>query len=277
MTKDEYKEKVKLANHLTTIGTIKDITWSMSRFGKLTPVAEIDPVYINNVKISKVTLNNLRNLKNLHLNIGDKVKLIRSGEVIPKIIEVVERVNKDNAEAYDNYPAHCPYCDTILQPTDTDLYCVNKECPEQLILRFDHFVSDKAMNIPHFNKTMIRYLVNQGLIPSLSSLYSFDFIENYLGPGSSKSRNEKIMMELERSKSLPLRNFIYSLSIPGVTLKVAEVLEKELGKDWYEVEDFNLCRSLIGKKSTLEFLRFLFKNKDEIKYLMESSNFKIEK
>jgi DNA ligase (NAD+) len=197
--------------------TLREVTWQVGRTGKFTPVGRFDPVDINGVTISKATLHNIDEIRRLDLYINDTIEVIRSGDVIPKI---VGRVAPGGIPQDINYPAHCYSCNN---PTTEPHH---KLCKAVLIERTKHFVSREAMNISGVGEALITEMAERGVITQ----YPWEILQNPLvwmsDKGFSESCVQRLVKSLEKAKNTELWRFIYALGIEGVGKEAAKELAK---------------------------------------------------
>lgn len=222
------------------ITEILDIEFHVGRQGSLTPLAIIAPTKINDRTITKATLNNINDLKQKKYSIGDIIKVEMAGEVIPKITDIIEKSENETV-----IPCKCPSCGTILKE---DFCPANWECPEQKLNKLIYFASKPCLNIKTIGKTQIEFFVKEKLLN-----YPYDFFElkntikrvmnkpNWLAEKSFA----KIVESIEKSKYMPLDQFITSLGLPNI----AKTKANEIAQHFKIFESFINCR-----ESDLEFL-----------------------
>ena len=214
---------------------IVSISVQVGRTGALTPVAKVNPVYVSGVTVTNITLHNQDEIDRKDIRIGDKVLIERSGDVIPKIVKVVSRENK-NAVKY-KIREECPSCEkpTIKIDGDAVTRCVNAYCPAQFKGRVQHFCSKLAMNIDGLGEKIVEQLINNGLIKKLEDLYSINELElarlDRMGTKSAKN----IIRSINQSKNTTFSRFVYSLGIRNVGEHTAKTLEKHFNSN---IENF---------------------------------------
>ena len=206
------------AYQATTI--IKEIVVQVGRTGVLTPVAELEPVACAGVVISRATLHNFDEIRRLGVNSGDKVLLERAGDVIPKIVKVLE---KHSRGAFIP-PDLCPSCHGKIQKEkeeDVAWRCLNPSCPKQLERLLVHFSSRGAMDIEGLGESVIEQLLNKGLIKDLADIYFLNK-EHLLGLDLfADKKADNLLQAISESKSRPLSKFIYGLGIANIGIKAA--------------------------------------------------------
>jgi DNA ligase (NAD+) len=206
--------------------TLKDITLQVGRTGVITPVAELKPVECAGVVISRATLHNFDEIGRLGVKIGDRVVLERAGEVIPKIVKVVESVRTGKERAF-KVPKACPACgDKITKEKEEEVAyrCINLSCPAQIERSLVHFASRTAMDIEGLGESAVAQLVSKGLVKDFADIYSLKK-EDLLKLELFKDKKaENLLSAIEKSKRQSLSRLIYGLGIRHVGEKAAYVL-----------------------------------------------------
>ena len=151
---------------------LKNIEVQVGRTGALTPVAKLEPVQVGGVTVSNVTLHNPNEIKSKDIRIGDTVVVIRSGDVIPKIVRVVLEKRPSESKVFE-FPKKCPVCggDTAITDGDVIVRCINDECPSKIIRYIEYFVSKPAMNMERIGKEWIAVFTKSGLVKTPADLY----------------------------------------------------------------------------------------------------------
>ncbi len=211
--------------------TLKDIVLQVGRTGVITPVAILEPVECAGVTISRATLHNFDEIKRLDVRIGDRVIVERAGEVIPKIVKVVESVRKGRRELF-KVPQKCPECGgkiTKEKEEEVAYRCINPSCPAQLERGLVHFASRNAMDIEGFGESVVGQVVKNGLVRDFAGIYSLgkdDFLKLEL---FAEKRAQNLLDAIEKSKERPLARLLFALGIRHVGEKAAETLAEEFG------------------------------------------------
>jgi DNA ligase (NAD+) len=203
--------------------TVEDVIFSVGRTGTVTPVAKVKPVFCAGVTISSVTLHNFDEIARLGLKIGDRVMIERAGEVIPKIVKVVEPA-KQGKEVKP--PKACPSCgERVLKEEGfVAYYCDNPSCPAQLKRTLLHFASRQAMDIQGFGEETVDQLVDSGRVKTIADIYSLSK-EDLLKLELWKDKKaDNLLAKIEESKSRPLPKLVNALGIRQVGEKTAETL-----------------------------------------------------
>ncbi|GBC97753.1 DNA ligase [bacterium HR17] len=207
-----------------------NIVVQVGRTGKLTPVAELEPVQVEGVTITSATLHNEDQIKRLDVRVGDWVIIQRAGGVIPEVVGVVKE-KRTGAEKPFEMPKECPICGTaVVRPFgEVDYYCPNEECPSRVENWVKHWCSRNALNIEALGAERIRQLVEAGLINDPADLYFLQKEQLVRLPGWGNKLATKVLSEIQRSKTAPLSRFIFALGIRHVGERVAELLAKKFG------------------------------------------------
>jgi DNA ligase (NAD+) len=210
---------------------LNDITITVGRSGKLTPTAELTPVFIGGVTVSRATLHNADFIERMGLLIGDWVKVERGGDVIPKVAGVVEDAEHPRGTRRFVYPTHCPECGNpvVRQEGEVDYRCVNADCPAKLRETLLHFGSRGVMNIEGLGEAVVAQLMERGLVRSVADLYKLTE-EQLVGLERFAEKSARTLLdEIQRSKKAGLARVIMGLGIRFVGERTAELLAQEFG------------------------------------------------
>ncbi|MGO8987142.1 MAG: NAD-dependent DNA ligase LigA [Terriglobales bacterium] len=213
------------------VAQIEDIVPQVSRTGKLTPVAWLKPVPIGGTTVSRATLHNMDFVEQLGVKIGDWVEVERGGDVIPKVVKVVE--DKDHPRGHKRFemPEHCPVCggNVVRTPGEADHRCVNANCPAKLQGTILHFASRHVMDIDGLGEALVGQLTERGLVKNVADLYRLTK-DDLLGLERMGDKSaENVLREIQDSKQLPLERVIYGLGIRFVGERTAQFLAEHFG------------------------------------------------
>jgi DNA ligase (NAD+) len=213
------------------ITQVEDIRIQVGRTGKLTPVAVLTPVSIGGTTVSRATLHNADEIERLGLLIGDYVKVERGGDVIPKVVEVVEDKDHPRGHKKFRFPTHCPECNSEIVRTEgeVDYRCVNVDCPARLTGSLLHFASRGVMNIEGLGDALVAQLLNRGLVKSIADLYSLTAEQLLSLERVGQKSADNLLEEIARSKSAGLARVLYGLGIRFVGERTAQLLAEEFG------------------------------------------------
>jgi DNA ligase (NAD+) len=206
---------------------IRQILIQVGRTGTITPVAELEPVACAGVTISRSTLHNFDEVKRLGVRPGDRVLLERAGDVIPKIIKVVEH-DKNNKQHF-RIPKKCPECGgpiSKVKEEDVAYRCTNPSCPRQVERGLIHFASRSAMDIEGLGPSAVAQLIEKGLIKDVADIYFLEKEDLLQLELFADKKAENLLQAIERSKSQTLSRFIYGLGILNVGEKAAMTLAR---------------------------------------------------
>ncbi|MCP4482282.1 MAG: NAD-dependent DNA ligase LigA [bacterium] len=209
--------------------TIKDIVFQVARTGVITPVAKLEPVALSGVIIKRSTIHNFDELARLDIKIGDRVLIQRSGDVIPKIIKVIKEV-RTGSEKIIYPPKICPVCDSSVKKSNKKVaYKCNNHlhCQAQLQGALEHFVSKKAMNIVGCGTSMIKQIIERGLVKNILDLYKLTHKDILTLKLIKDKKTKTFLANIEKSKSRSLNNLIFALGINFVGEKVGKILAKK--------------------------------------------------
>lgn len=205
------------------------ITWQVGRTGAVTPVAELEPVFLAGSTISRATLHNIEEIYRKDIREGDTVVIEKGGDVIPKIVSVVTEKRPENSiETIP--PKECPKCGSVLYKPENEvaIYCENTECPDQIKGRLEHFASRGAMDIEGLGESLISTLVDLGFIKTSADIYS---LKNKRGELISIERMgeksvDNLLSAIEKSKEQSFAKVLFALGIryvgAGAAKKLAE-------------------------------------------------------
>ena len=210
---------------------IENIVPQVGRTGKLTPVAWLKPVPIGGTMVSRATLHNMDEIERLGVNIGDWVEVERGGDVIPKVVKVIEDKDHPRGDTPFEMPEHCPVCggNVVRTPGEVDHRCVNANCPAKLQGTILHFASRHVMDIDGLGEALVNQLTERGLLKNVADLYKLtkDHLLTLERMGEKSADN--VLAEIADSKKLPLERVIYGLGIRFVGERTAQFLAEHFG------------------------------------------------
>lgn len=212
-----------VANQATT--KINKIIWQIGRTGAVTPVAEFSPINIGGVMVARATLHNADEIKRLNLKIGDTVIVERSGDVIPKVIRVLEEL-RDGSEKESVLDDKCPVCHHKLFRPDGEVIwrCINTACPARQLRFLSHFVSRKAFDIVGLGPRLIEKLYQEGLIKNADDIFRLkkELLIGLEGLGQKSADN--LIKSIQSRKIISFDRFLTALGMPMVGTEKARQL-----------------------------------------------------
>lgn len=219
--------------------TLLDILWNTSRTGLINPIAVFEPVELEGTTVERASLHNLSIVKNLHLGIGDKIKVYKANMIIP---QVAENLTKSDNIKIPNYCSVCGHTAEIISLKDGEaLKCTNPNCKARQISSLEHFVSRDAMNIEGLSEATIEKFIEKGFLNNYTDFYKLerfkDEIINMDGFGEKSYTN--LLKAVNKSKTPQLPNFIYALGIDNVGLNNAKLLCKNFNYNLDEIRKAN--------------------------------------
>ena len=203
---------------------ILKIVCQVGRTGSITPVAYLEPVFVSGSTVSRATLHNEDEIKRKDIRVGDRVVIEKAGEIIPKVVRLVDPTGKRKAPFA--MPTVCPECQMkIFRPKGEAAWrCVNAICPAQLKERLKHFASRKAMDIDHMGPAVIEQLVESGRVKSFSDLYTLKKDEVAGLERLAEKSAQNLIDAIEKSKSAGLSRLLFGLGIRHVGQRAASIL-----------------------------------------------------
>lgn len=208
---------------------VKEVRWQVGRTGKLTPLAEVEPVDLGGATVRKATLNNLGDIKKKKVRVNSRVLIRRSNEVIPEILSSID----DGVGEEVKRPEKCPFCGGEIAEDGANLFCVNRRCRPRVIAAFSHFASKGAMNIEGFSEATAAQLVDMFEFYKPSQIYSLTAEDIAKLEGFKDKRTANLLSAIEKSRSVSWDSFIFALGIDGV----GKVGSKELAERFKTLEE----------------------------------------
>ncbi len=258
---------------------IEKILVQVGRIGQLTPIAQLVPINIGGVIVTRANLHNKDEIERRDIREGDTVVVARAGDVIPQIVEVDESFRSPNAPKFV-FPDTCPKC--VGEVDDWEARCSGGDvCPAQQIGKLKYFV--EVLDIKGFGNKQIEFFYDLGLIRKISDIFALEEKLKNFNLSELKGWNEKSIFNLLNSvnsrKTITLEKFISSLGIRFVGPHVAKLLAKHYGsyENWYSADEEELM-SIIGVgEKIIDSLISFFSEKDNVEMVKNlASQLKIE-
>ena len=205
-----------------------DVELSVGRTGRVNPTAIFEPIRLCGTTVSRATLHNQDFIDDLDIGIGDTIVVYKSGEIIPKVKEVLHSKRPDGVSTY-KIPNVCPVCGGVVsRDADTaDMKCTNPSCPAQLVRHIINFVSRDAMDIKGFGDVYVEDLVQQGYIKDIADVF---YLNNYRDELVEKGiigkvkNTDKLLGVIEAAKANDAYRLFTGFGIPNVGKAAAKTL-----------------------------------------------------
>ena len=226
---------------------LRGVTLQVGHTGAICPVANFDPIRIDGTTITNATLCNWENIETLGVAIGDKISVIKAGDIIPRIMEVVE-LGKNRKNIHK--PSHCPVCDEKLKhrsnlsgDESTAIYCVNNTCPAIVSGKIEKYL--KSLDIQSGGGSLIESLTKDMGIVDPSDLYILhkqrNKLANLILSGKvrfGEKRADKFLEEIEKKRTITLSEFLGSLGIFGLGKRRVSIIQESLPGELDKLEDW---------------------------------------
>jgi DNA ligase (NAD+) len=209
---------------------VVSIVVQVGRTGALTPVANLEPVLLAGTTVSRATLHNADEVKRLGVRIGDWVLIEKGGEVIPKVLKVIES-KRTGEEKQFRMPRKCPVCGGEISKVEGEVVsrCIAADCPAQLMGKLLHFASRRAMRIEGLGGSLVDQLVQKGLLRDFGDLYTLTLDQVAGLERMAKKSATNLLNQIEASKTRDLPNLVYALGIRHVGDRTAGLLARHFG------------------------------------------------
>ncbi len=206
------------------------IVVQVGRTGALTPVANLEPVSLAGTTVSRATLHNPDEVKRLGVRIGDWVLIEKGGDVIPKVLKVIESKRTGEEKAF-RMPRHCPVCGGEISKPEGEVVsrCIAADCPAQLKGRLLHFASRRAMRIEGLGESLVDQFVKSGKVHDAGDLYDLTLDDITSLDRMAKKSASNLLAQIEASKQRDLPNLIYALGMRHVGDRTATTLARQFG------------------------------------------------
>ena len=257
---------------------ILSISYQVGRTGNITPVANLNPVYLAGTMIKRASIHNANEMTRLDLHEGDMVFIEKGGEIIPKITGVDMSIRNPQKPIFV-FPTNCPDCNSELIRVEGEAnhYCLNDSlCPTQIKGKIEHFIQRKALNIENIGVETIDLLFEKLIIKDVGDLYNLTTLD-FIGLDGFQSKSiQNILSSIEKSKTVPFRKVLFGLGIRHVGATIAEKLVIEF-KSINKLRDASYEELIavpeIGDRIAISIIAFFNKpeNIDLINRLVQSN------
>jgi DNA ligase (NAD+) len=209
---------------------VLSITVQVGRTGALTPVANLQPVLLAGSTVSRATLHNADEVKRLGIKIGDWVLIEKGGDVIPKVLKVIES-KRTGAEKAFRMPRKCPVCSGEVSRPEGEVVarCIAADCEAQLLGRLLHFCSRRAMRIEGLGVSLAEQLITGKLVHDVGDLYKLTLEDLCALERMARKSATNLLSQIDASKNRDLSNLIYALGLRHVGERTAAILARHFG------------------------------------------------
>jgi DNA ligase (NAD+) len=214
---------------------VLDIEVNVGRTGKLTPVAVLEPTPLAGTTVARASLFNEEEVARKDVRKGDTVLIEKGGDVIPKVVSVVEARRPPGTEPWKP-PSECPVCGTTVVKAEgeVDRRCPNSSCPAQVEQSIGHFASRTAMDIEGLGEVIVHELLARGLVKDVADLYRlrFEDLKPVFAPKAKKEESlgaTALLAGIEKSRQRELRRLLFALGIRHVGDRAAALLARHFG------------------------------------------------
>jgi len=251
------------------ITTIKEIVLQVGRSGVVTPVAVVEPTNIDGVVVERATLHNFDEIDRKDIRINDKVIILRSGDVIPKIIKVLTH-ERDGRERKTIRPKNCPVCGSELLQEDVLIKCQNLECEARVVNSIIYFASKPCLNIDGLGIKIVEQLYKEKLIKSVIDLFSLSKEKLLQLEGFKDKKAQNLLDAISKANGCEYWRFINSLGIEHIGEVASKMLADEFGYSFIDAtKDEIVSLDGIGEEMAESILEFVRVNKNTILKLQD--------
>ena len=249
------------------ITTVKEIVLQVGRTGAVTPVAIVEPTEIDGVIVERATLHNFDEIDRKDIRINDKVIILRSGDVIPKIIKVLTH-ERNGKEIELKRPKNCPICESELLDEGVLLKCQNLSCSARATNAISYFASKPCLNIDGLGTRIVEVLFESGLVTNVVALFDLTLEKLLELEGFKEKKSQNLLNSLESAKGCEYWRFINSLGIEHIGEVASKTISESFGSNFVNVskEEIIKCEG-IGEEMAESLLEFIRVNLDTIQIL----------
>jgi DNA ligase (NAD+) len=248
---------------------IKEIIMQVGRSGVVTPVAIVEPTHIDGVTVERATLHNFDEIERKDIRIGDSVIILRSGDVIPKIVKVLEH-ERDASQRAVKRPKNCPVCNSELLDEGALIKCQNLECEARVVNSIIYFASKPCLNIDGLGDKIVETLHKEGVVKSVKDLFSLKLEQLLTLEGFKEKKSINLLNAIENAKECECWRFINALGIEHIGEVASKALCDKFGlhvssatkEEIIEIEG-------IGEEMADSLLEFIRVNHENMRELQE--------
>ncbi len=248
---------------------IKDVLFQVGRTGVVTPVAVLEPVEVEGVIVERATLNNFDYIEKMDIRIGDMVTLIRSGDVIPKIIKVLTQYRSGREKRIER-PTKCPVCQSELLDEGKLIKCQNLNCPARVVNSIIYFASKQCLDIDGLGEKIVEQLYEKGMVRELEDLYHLKMEDLLKLEGFKHKKAQNLLNAIKKSKGAACWRFINALGIEHIGEVASKKICQNYGLGFIDLTKEELMAiDGFGEEMAESFLEFMRVNRKKVQRLIE--------
>jgi len=249
------------------ITRLKDIILQVGRTGAVTPVAVVEPTEIEGAVVERATLHNFDEIERMDIRIGDKVIILRSGDVIPKIVKVLVN-ERDGSEVKVERPTNCPVCGSELLQEEVLIKCQNLNCEARVVNSIIYFASKPCLNIDGLGNKIVEQLYNAGLVKSVLDLFDLSMEKLLTLEGFKEKKAKNLLDAIESAKRSELWRFINALGIEHIGEVASKMIAEAFGLEYLNATKEQLVAiDGIGDEMAESYLEFMRVNRETVEKL----------
>lgn len=246
------------------ITTVKDILLQVGRSGVITPVAVVEPTEIEGVVVERATLHNFDEIQRKDIRINDKVIILRSGDVIPKIIKVLTAY-RDGTQQVLQRPTRCPVCSSELLDEGALIKCQNLTCKARIVNSIIYFASKQCLDIDGLGEKIVQTLFDAALLKSVEDIYCLTIDDLLKLEGFKEKKAQNLIDAIQASKHCECWRFVKSLGIEHIGEVASKSLCSVFGLEFIKASKEQLLGiDGIGEEMAESILEFVKINKEHI-------------
>lgn len=251
------------------ITTLRSIALQVGRSGIITPVANVEPVDIEGVRVERATLHNFDEIERKDLRLGDRVIILRSGDVIPKIIKSITQ-ERDGSEIIVSRPSECPVCGGELLDEGAQIKCQNLSCDARVVNSIIYAASKSSLNIDGLGDKIVEALYEASLVRELADIYALTKEQLLTLEGFKDKKSQNLLDAIESSKNCECYRFINALGIEHIGEVASKELCSSFGLDFMDASyDELIAQEGFGIEMAASVLEFVRVNRDKVARLIE--------
>jgi len=246
---------------------LKDIILQVGRTGAVTPVAIVEPTEIEGAVVERATLHNFDEIERMDIRIGDKVIILRSGDVIPKIVKVLTD-ERNGSEVKVERPKNCPVCGSELLQEEVLIKCQNLKCEARVVNSIIYFASKPCLNIDGLGIKIVEQLFNAGLVRSVVDLFELNMEKLLRLEGFKEKKAQNLLNAIESAKGSELWRFINALGIEHIGEVASKMIAQAFGMEYLNAaKEALVAIDGIGDEMAESYLEFMRVNGETVKKL----------